>query len=115
MNFKKQNKNMTVLSTAKLVLRNVSITGCTTDSVTLLWEEPVEFDSPVFQYFLSANPPVENCNPYCTVGPSTTQFTFTGLEAEVRYNITLRADNCEGSQHGIESVMENIYIPSKLE
>ena len=104
---------MTILSVAKIVLRAVNITGCTTDSVTLMWEEPVELDSPVFQYILSASPPVENCNPNCAVGPSTSQFVFTGLEAEVRYTLTLRADNCEGAQQGVVSVMENIYIPSK--
>ena len=46
--------------------------------VTLAWD-----DSTVMNYSLSAMPPVENCKPNCTVDPYTTQFTFTGLEAEV--------------------------------
>ena len=82
--------------------------------MTFAWQKPTDAVGAIAHYVLSASPPVENCDPYCTVGPSTSQFTFIGLEAEMRYNLSLRADNCEGTQEGLEYKLTDITIQSEF-
>ena len=100
-----------VFFSVQLEVLGPHLSDCTGETVTLTWENSI--DQPVVEYSLSATPPVGNCDPNCTTDMSTTQFTFSGLEAEVRYNLTLRADNCGGTQKGVEHSFENVYIPSE--
>ena len=102
------------LHSARPTIEMYGVVSCSGDSVTLAWKEPTGAISAISHYILSATPLVGNCGPNCTVGPSTTQFTFTGLEAEVRYNITLRADNCRGTQQeGLEYSVTDVAIQSE--
>ena len=86
------------------------ISDCSGDTVTLTWQNIIDQSRPVT---LSAVPPLLNCDPVCTADPSTSQFTFVGVEAEVRYNLTLRAYNSEGAQEQAEQSFVNVYIPSE--
>ena len=103
------------LHSARPTIEMYGVVSCSGDSVTLAWKEPTGGAiGAIAHYILSATPLVENCDPNCTVDPSTSQFTFTGLEAEVRYTLTLRADNCEGTQQeGLEYNVTDVAIQSE--
>ena len=84
---------------------NASFAGCSNDSVTMQWKQDTDNE---YNYVLSATPPVENCDPNCTV-QSTTKYEFTGLERGKMYNLTVQASNCVGSTEERKTV----YIPSE--
>ena len=85
---------------------NASFTGCSNGSVTMQWKQDTDNE---YNYVLSATPPVENCDPNCTV-QSTTKYKFIGLERGMKYNLTVQASNCVGSTEERKTA----YIPGML-
>ena len=77
----------------------VSVANCTGDSVTLVWEEPIDTDSPVTSYELLATPTVENC-PLNNCSAPSTQYSLTGLDRGRQYAVSVRADACDGALEG---------------
>ena len=89
----------------------MSVANCTVDSVTLVWEEPTDSDSPVTSYELSASPTVENCKTTCNT--TTAQYTFTGLLLEQSYELSVQGVNCGSQVVGTASQYTTVYSGMK--
>ncbi|KAL5494193.1 hypothetical protein EMCRGX_G015476 [Ephydatia muelleri] len=87
--------------------------SCTSSSLTISWTKPSECGSPISQYTLTTNPPSLNCNPSCTQSPDLTQATLT-VQPSRSTTVSLRADNCGGTQAGQTSSASYIIQASGL-
>ena len=91
----------------------MSVASCTGDSVTLVWEEPIDTDSPVTSYELLATPTVENC-PLNSCSAPSTQYSLTGLDRGRQYAVSVRADACDGALEGSFSSSLGFTLDGKL-
>ena len=85
-------------------------TSCGLNSVTLQWSRALSGYN-LTNYTLTSNPPTSNCNGSCAVGPTTRQYTFSGLLPGVPYTLGVRGANCGGTLQGALSTV-NVTIPS---
>ena len=90
----------------------VTLTSCGLNAVTLQWSASLsDGGSNLTNYTLTSSPPTPNCNGSCAVGPTSRQYTFSGLQPGVPYTLGVSGTNCGGTQQGAQNNI-SVTIPS---